>query len=603
MSGRAHRRRSSGPGAAQTQWVLRDVAVSLDELTPDSEWPLLRRRAASAFGVPAEALQTVSVLRESLDARRRDRMAVLYTLLVTMTGLPGRKPANAMPHEPENAAFVLRAPSTALATSRDAAASAGMPMPVVVGAGPSGLFCALALARAGRPAVVIERGKPVAQRQADVRAFWQEGRLDPESNVQFGEGGAGTFSDGKLTTRIHDPRCRTVLETFVACGAPEEILWRAKPHVGTDVLAPLLVRLREELQRLGTVFRFGTRVSDLLSGQGPAGQGRVRGVRLSDGTSIETDVVVLAIGHSARDTFTMLRERGVAMTPKPFSVGVRIEHPQALINQARYGGREHYKLGAAEYQLFERFADRTAYTFCMCPGGSVVAAASEPGTIVTNGMSESTRGGANANSAFVVSVDARDMGGDPLDGVGFQRRLEQNAFALGGGTGAAPVQRLEDFLLGRASIRYGVVRPTYTGPTELARLDEGLPAPLAARLREAVPAFERRLAGFSLPDALLTGYETRTSSPVRLERGPDFQAVNLPGLYPAGEGAGYAGGIMSAAVDGLRVAEAVLGMVPEPDAVPVAMPGRVPERSDDAAAGLPPALEGERQPDARKGTR
>ena len=327
MSKRAPQHRIRGTDAERTQWILRDVAVSLDELTPASEWPLLRQRAAKAFGIPSQALQDVAVLRESLDARRRDRMAVLYTLQVTIAGRFGRTPPNAMRHQGEEGPLET---SQVHLSRRDAAAS-NASIPVVVGAGPCGLFCALALARSGRPAVVVERGKPVAQRQADVRAYWHTGLLDPESNVQFGEGGAGTFSDGKLTTRIHDPRCRTVLETFVSCGAPEDILWRAKPHVGTDVLAPLLVRLREELQRLGTVFRFGTRMTDLL-----LARGRVRGVQLSDGTTIETDTVVLAIGHSARDTFSMLHGRGVAMTAKPFSVGLRIEHPQAQINQVRY---------------------------------------------------------------------------------------------------------------------------------------------------------------------------------------------------------------------------------------------------------------------------
>ncbi len=539
--------RKGGTLVNTSSWVLKDIAVSLDDLAPATEWALLHQLAANTMRIPVEAISTLAILRESLDARRRDRMAIHYSLLVTLSDKLKRQPANANRYQVEP---VL----PAAVASGDSGFRYASTRPVIVGAGPCGLFCALALAQAGVPAIVLERGKPVEQRQADVMAYWHAGQLNPESTVQFGEGGAGTFSDGKLTTRIHDPRCDKVLETFVACGAPPETRWRAKPHLGTDVLAPLLVQLRKQLVSLGTTFLFQTRMDELL-----LANGRVVGVRLADGTVIDTETVALAIGHSARDTFSMLHDKGVVMTPKPFSVGVRIEHPQALINQARYGGRSHYKLGAAEYQLFERFPDRTAYTFCMCPGGTVVAAASEPQTIVTNGMSDSTRQGGNANSAFVVSVDASDVGHQPLDGVAFQRRLEQAAFHLGGSTGAAPVQCLADFLVGRPTVRFGTVQPTYTGNTEKARLDEALPGVITARLREAVPAFARQINGFSLPDALLTGYETRTSSPVRMIRNAAFQAEGLFGLYPAGEGAGYAGGIMSAAVDGLRVAEAMLG--------------------------------------------
>ena len=536
------------PGTGQSRWMIRDFAVPLEALTPETEWQWLNQAAARKLGVPVDNLMALSVVRESIDARHRDRIAVIYTLLATVSGTPKRVQEGVFPYQ------AATRHTDGSRNKMENGKRRGSKRPVIVGAGPCGLFCALALAQAGLPPLILERGQPVELRQADVMAYWTGNRLNPESNVQFGEGGAGTFSDGKLTTRIHDPRCERVLETFTACGAPQDILWRAKPHLGTDVLFPLLIRLREHLQALGAEFMYGTRMEELL-----VGNGTVRGVRLADGTQVDTDTVILAIGHSARDTFGMLWEKGLVMEPKPFSVGVRIEHPQELVNRARYGNREHFKLGSAEYQLFERFTDRTAYTFCMCPGGTVVAAASEAGTVVTNGMSDSKRRGGNANSAFVVSVDTADVGRHPLDGMHFQRALEQTAHRLGGGTGAAPVQRLSDFLAGTSGTAIGQVKPTYTGETRLACLHDGLPESVVTRMREAVPSFERRLSGFALPDALLTGFETRTSSPVRIVRGPDFCSPGAAGLYPAGEGAGYAGGIMSAAVDGLRVAEAVLG--------------------------------------------
>ena len=526
-------------------WILRDITVPLDDLTPETEWALLRRVAAKRLGLPVDAVARLSIVKESLDARRKDAMAIVYTLCVETAARPStRSGAQRLDVPP--------APAMSVA-AQYAGFPAGGQRPVVIGAGPCGLFCALALAQAGLPPILIERGQPVERRRADVSAYWQGGALDPESNVQFGEGGAGTFSDGKLTTRIHDPRCARVLDVMAELGAPPDIQWRVKPHVGTDLLVPLMVRLRERLLSLGTEIRFGTRVDGLLTGNG-----QVRGVRLSDGSDIDAASVVLAIGHSARDTFSWLHAMGIVMEPKPFSVGVRIEHRQEQVNRAQYGGRVHYKLGAAEYALSERFGDRAAYTFCMCPGGTVVAAASETGTIVTNGMSDRARDGVNANSAFVVSVDLNDYGAHPLDGMAFQRRLEQAAFRLGGGSGAAPVQRLGDFLAGTATSAFGTVNPTYTGDVRPARLDEALPPFIVSRMRDAVAPFDRRLRGFAEPDAVLTGFETRTSSPLRLTRNEGFEAVGLRGLYPAGEGAGYAGGIMSAAVDGLRVAEAVM---------------------------------------------
>ncbi len=530
------------------KWLIRDVSVSLDDLEPESEQGLLRRLAAGRLGVPTDSIRSLSILRESLDARKKNDLAIVYSLVAETAAKPSKISESYLWNPPVSPSFpILR--------------KNGFPglRPIVVGAGPCGLFCALILAEAGLAPILLERGQPVDKRRQDVAAFWRTGVLDAESNVQFGEGGAGTFSDGKLTTRIHDPRCVRVLETLAACGAPEDILYRAKPHIGTDGLVQAITALRARLLDLGTEIRFGARVEGLI-----LRKGKVCGVKLQDGSELDSPATILAIGHSARDTFAMLHACGISMEPKPFSVGVRIEHSQAEIDRVQYGGRRHYKLGPSEYQLFERFSDRTAYTFCMCPGGQVVAAASEAGTVVTNGMSSRARNGDNANSAFVVSVGQSDVGTHPLDGVAFQRNLEQAAFRLGGGTYAAPIQRLADFLERRqASVRRmtrdsGSVRSSYTGEVRHARLDAALPPFVYECMRNAVPAFERRMRGFAAPDALLTGFETRTSSPLRLPRGVDFASVGAPGLYPAGEGAGHAGGIMSAAVDGMRVAEAVM---------------------------------------------
>ena len=524
------------------KWLIRDLAVSLDDLDPAGEMALLRRLAASRLGVPPESILSLSILRESLDARKKNALAMVYGLVAETVARP-KKMTDAVAWE-----------SPVPHSIPDLSGKMNMGLrPIVVGAGPCGLFCALALAEAGFAPILLERGKPVEKRQRDVAAFWRDGMLDMESNVQFGEGGAGAFSDGKLTTRIHDPRCARVLDVLVACGAPEDIRFRSKPHIGTDGLVPAIIALRRRLEALGTEVRFNARMDKVLYQKG-----KVCGVVLQDGSVLDSDTVVLAIGHSARDTFAMLHDHGVSMESKPFSVGVRIEHHQAALDHSRYGDRKHYKLGSAEYQLSERFSDRTAYTFCMCPGGQVVAAASEPGTVVTNGMSNHARDGINANSAFVVSVGPSDTGAHPLDGVVFQRNLEQAAFHLGGGEYTAPIQRLADFVERRPTGSIGSIRSSYTGTVRCARLDTALPPYIYECLRKAVPVFERRLHGFAVPDALLTGFETRTSSPIRLTRGEDFASLNTPGLYPAGEGAGYAGGIMSAAVDGLRAAEAIL---------------------------------------------
>jgi uncharacterized FAD-dependent dehydrogenase len=434
--------------------------------------------------------------------------------------------------------------------------------PVVVGTGPCGLFAALILAQMGLRPIVLDRGKVVRERTRDTWGLWRRGVLDPESNVQFGEGGAGTFSDGKLWSQVKDPRHlgRKVLTEFVAAGAPEEILTEAHPHIGTFRLVTMVEHMRGTIEALGGEYRWGHRVDDLDVATEADGTRRLRGLHLSTGDYLETDHVVLAIGHSARDTFAMLHDRGVHIDAKPFSIGVRIEHPQSWIDTARFGAcAKHPDLGAAAYTLSHHCADnRTVYSFCMCPGGRVVAATSEPGRVVTNGMSQYSRAEFNANSGLVVGIDpARDYPGHPLAGIDLQRRLEEAAFVAGGSNYAAPGQRVGDFLAGRASESFGAVTPSYkpgVTPTDLATC---LPAFAVAAIREALPVFGRQIAGYDHPDAMLTGVETRTSSPIRITRGRDFESLNTRRLFPAGEGAGYAGGILSAAIDGIKVAEAV----------------------------------------------
>ena len=532
--------------------------------------PALRAAALARLGVADSALFGITVFKRGYDARKRSAIVFVYTIdcevadeaavLARHGGDPHIRPAPDTSYR-----FVTHAPSD-FAASRVA-------RPVVVGFGPCGLFAALLLAQMGFRPIVLERGRAVRERTQDTWALWRRGVLDPESNVQFGEGGAGTFSDGKLWSQISDPRhlTRKVIAEFVKAGAPEEIAFVAKPHIGTFRLVGVVEKMRGEIEKLGGEIRFGARVVDLR-----IEAGRVRGVTIAGAAGaleeIRTDRVVLALGHSARDTFAMLHERGVAMQAKPFSIGFRIEHPQGLIDRARFGEKYagHPLLGPADYKLVHHAKNgRSVYSFCMCPGGTVVAATSEPGRVVTNGMSQYSRNERNANAGIVVGItpeDYRAAGSasvevDPLDGIAFQRFWESRAYALGGESYAAPGQRVGDFLAGRASTGFERVLPSYTPgvlPTDLAAPgNESLPGYAIEAIREALPAFAKQIAGFAMEDAVLTGVETRTSSPLRMPRGKDLQSINVTGLYPAGEGAGYAGGIMSAAVDGIEVAEAV----------------------------------------------
>ncbi|TXH50721.1 MAG: NAD(P)/FAD-dependent oxidoreductase [Burkholderiaceae bacterium] len=530
--------------------------------------PALRAAVLARLGIADSALARVEVFRRGYDARRKSDIVLVYTLdceVADEASVLARHEAD--PHvraTPDTRYhFVAEAP----AELRADLAAQRKPRPIVIGFGPCGLFSALILAQMGLRPLVLERGKAVRERTQDTWGLWRRRELNPESNVQFGEGGAGTFSDGKLWSQISDPRhlTRKVLTEFVKAGAPEEILYVSKPHIGTFRLVSMIEKMRAEIESLGGEIRFRAHVTDLY-----VEDGQVRGVALDDGSQIDAGHVILALGHSARDTFAMLHARGVQMEAKPFSVGFRIEHPQSLIDRARFGPNAgHPLLGAADYKLVHHAKNgRSVYSFCMCPGGTVVAATSEPGRVVTNGMSQYSRNERNANAGIVVGIspqDYRQSPGDgpvsPLDGIAFQRTLEARAFALGGENYDAPGQRVGDFLAGRPSTGFDSVQPSYkpgVRATDLgARGQESLPTYAIAAIREALPAFERQIKGFSMPDAVLTGVETRTSSPLRITRGRDFQSLNVKGLYPAGEGAGYAGGIMSAGVDGIEVAEAV----------------------------------------------
>jgi len=528
----------------------------------------LRPAVLQRLGLADAALKAFTVFKRSYDARKKAAIVLIYTVDCELADPAGEAALlqrfAADPHvkpSPDTAyRFVGHAPADFQASGR--------PRPLVIGFGPCGLFAALILAQMGLRPIVLERGKEVRQRTQDTWGLWRKNVLNPESNVQFGEGGAGTFSDGKLWSQISDPRhlTRKVLAEFVKAGAPAEILFVSKPHIGTFRLVGMIEKMRADIEALGGEIRFEQRVTDVLIEPGPDGR-HIRGVTLASGEQLRADHVVLALGHSARDTFAMLHERGVYMEAKPFSVGFRIEHPQSIIDRARFGPNAGNPiLGAADYKLVHHAANgRSVYSFCMCPGGTVVAATSEVGRVVTNGMSQYSRNERNANAGIVVGIAPKDYAQDPnapgpvspLDGIAFQRQIESRAFELGGGTYEAPGQLVGDFIHGRRSRELGSVQPSYKPGVLLGDLHPSLPGYAIDAIREALPAFERQIKGFSMPDAVLTGVETRTSSPLRITRGKDYQSLNVKGLYPAGEGAGYAGGIMSAGVDGIEVAEAL----------------------------------------------
>ncbi len=548
---------------------------------PDSE---LRAAAARLLALPQTGIASVHVFKRSFDARKAE-LQVVYIVDVTLA-------------DPTREAAVLAAlagkphvqPTPDMVWHPPVQAPADVPLrPVVVGFGPCGIFAALSLAQMGFRPIVLERGKPVRERTQDTWGLWRKNVLNPESNVQFGEGGAGTFSDGKLYSQIKDPRYlgRKVMHEFVKAGAPPDILYEAHPHIGTFKLVKVVENMRAQIIALGGEIRFEQRVSDVLLEQGPHGK-VLRGLQVYDQQTghtreLRADHVVMALGHSSRDTFAMLYRRGVFMEAKPFSIGFRIEHPQGLIDRARWGRHAgHPLLGAADYKLVHHASNgRAVYSFCMCPGGTVVAATSEPGRVVTNGMSQYSRNERNANAGIVVGIEPGDYPTDlaafeatlgdtfgnlelpagrshhPLAGIVLQRQLESNAYQLGGSNYEAPGQLVGDFIEGRPSTQLGSVVPSYQPGVRLGDLHGALPAYAIAAVREALPVFGRKIRGYDMPDAVLTGVETRTSSPLKITRGNDFQSLNVRGLYPAGEGASYAGGILSAGVDGIRVGEAV----------------------------------------------
>lgn len=513
----------------------------------DTEIQTLRNTILSRLRINEPDLVGFEIFKKSIDARKKDEIVWVYTVDV----------------EVRNEARVLgRCRHKGITPAPDLAYQ-GVPLgnekmaerPVVIGMGPAGLFAGLFLSRNGYQPIILERGEDVDARTAKINELWNDGRLDTESNVQFGEGGAGTFSDGKLTTLINDRRCRTVLQEFIKAGAPQEILYKSKPHVGTDRLKSTVKNIRQEIIAGGGEVRFKARVTDFI-----IKDGNITGLIINDKERLNCSVVLLAIGHSARDTFEVLQRRGVVMSQKPFSIGLRIEHPQDFIDKAQYGDAAGYPgLGAADYKLsYHAKNGRSAYTFCMCPGGYVVAAASEAHGVVTNGMSEYKRDGSNANSALLVGIAPADFPSrHPLAGIEFQRRWEQLAYQLGGGNYRAPAQLTGDFLADQPSSGWGGVRPTYKPGVAFARLKDCLPDYVIETLKEAIVYFDTRIKGFAMPDSILTGVETRSSSPVRINRDHDYLS-NIKGLYPVGEGAGYAGGIMSSAVDGVKAAEKVM---------------------------------------------
>jgi uncharacterized FAD-dependent dehydrogenase len=529
-------------------------AQSLTHQADEIKAALLKR-----LEIPESDLIHFDIFKRGVDARKSHAILYVYSLDVEVKNeskilAKFRKDAHIKPAPDTEYKYVTQN------TSSD------KPRPVVVGFGPAGIFAALILAQSGFKPIVLERGKAVRERTKDTWGLWRKSKLNPESNVQFGEGGAGTFSDGKLYSQIKDPKHygRKVIQEFVKAGAPEEILYVSHPHIGTFRLVGMVEEMRNTIIALGGEIRFESRVEDIELSKDQMGQNQVRAVVLQTGERIATNHLVLAVGHSARDTFEMVYKRGIYIEAKPFSIGFRIEHPQSLIDRARYGKSYSEdlltKLGAADYKLVHHAKNgRSVYSFCMCPGGTVVAAASEPDRVVTNGMSQYSRNERNANAGIVVGITPEvDYPDNPLAGMELQRQLEGNAFVLGGSNYNAPGQLIGDFLANRPSTKFGGVTPSYTPGVHLTNLDTALPEFAITAIREAIPEFAKQIKDFDLADGVLTGVETRTSSPIRIKRDDEtLQSINTKGLYPCGEGAGYAGGILSAGVDGIRVAEAV----------------------------------------------
>ncbi len=523
---------------------ITELKLPLDHSEADLKHAILKR-----LGIKTEQLLAYKVFRQGHDARKKTDIFLVYTLDVEISDqeayLANLDAESNITLSPDtHYKFVTHAPEHL------------SERPIVIGMGPCGLFVGLILAQMGFKPIILERGKEVRERTKDTFGLWRKSIFNPESNVQFGEGGAGTFSDGKLYTQIKDPNHygRKVLTEFVKAGAPPEILHVSKPHIGTFKLVSMVEQMRATIEALGGEIRFQSRVETLN-----IEQGQVTGVTLANGELLNSQHVVLAVGHSARDTFKMLYEKGVYIEAKPFSVGFRIEHPQSLIDKCRFGKYAgHPLLGAADYKLVHHCKNgRAVYSFCMCPGGTVVAATSEVGHVVTNGMSQYSRNERNANSGIVVGITPEDYPGHPLAGIDLQRQLEARAYVLGGETYQAPGQLVGDFLTNKPSVALGSVQPSYTPGVKLGDLRTALPDYAIEAIREALPAFDKKIKGFAMADAVLTGVETRTSSPIRIKRNERCESINTQGLYPAGEGAGYAGGILSAAVDGIKVAEAV----------------------------------------------
>jgi uncharacterized FAD-dependent dehydrogenase len=514
----------------------------------DESMDMLKEKAAKKMRISESEIKVFKIAKESIDARKKNNIKFNYAVLIEMDN---------------EEKVVARADDKDVKIEEvryDAEFEFGTTKmnhrPIIVGMGPAGMFAGLLMAQKGYNPLIIERGEKVENRTKSINKFWNRAVLNTESNVQFGEGGAGTFSDGKLTTRIKDTRCDYILEEFVKAGAPEEILYIGKPHIGTDILKEVVKNIRETIIKLGGEVRFNSKLEDII-----IKDKKVKSV-IVNGEEIPCDNLILALGHSSRDTYEMLHEKDIFMSSKPFAMGVRIEHPQEMINENQYGKfASHERLRGADYKLTytSEKLDRSVYSFCMCPGGTVVAAASEAGCVAINGMSEYKRDKANANSAIVVSVGPKDFASDsPLAGIEFQRHYESLAYTLGGSNYNAPVQLVGDFLRGEVSTKIGSIKPSYTPNYKFADLTKCLPSFVTDAIKEALPKFEYKINGFAREDAIMTGIETRTSAPVRIDRNEKLQSISLEGLYPAGEGAGYAGGIISAAVDGLKVAESIM---------------------------------------------